>query len=824
VSVTLVFHHDTFANSDDPHGDGSITTAATNGHVYSDTPTGTYTWGTLGSATLNQPSGTDTNAGSGGHTPGNTTYTWTPPGTITGARMLLVGGGGGGGMDMGGGGGAGGFLAIDSKDIPKSEQTVVVGQGGIGAPRSSGTNVLGQTQPGSHTYTVPAYNGGDSSIAGETAYGGGRGGYTQNNDDRQHGWPGGSGGGVSGYNQSSRNSPGGTGVPGQGNNGGGSNSNHYSGGGGGAGQVGTSANSEPKGGDGLPSDILGTEYWWSGGGGGAGYSTNGGDGGKGGGGGGAIGSNPGGTGGLTDGQAGGGGGTSQQANTPGGHAGKHTGGGGGGGAHYQGNNYGGNGGSGIVIIKFTTQEVGFAGSTAVPDETTITIGEEAPSETIDVSTTTIQEPTLNFDFTVATSKLARNVKRYNSLTNSSIGARFNRRESRKKRVEKSISIPTRFSAELTANNASSPTTLTVTVANSKFYINGDSKPTLAFIRGETYTFDQSDASNSGHPLVLATSEDGATQYTTGWTASGTPGTDGSHAFIVPYDVPDTIYYKCSNHNNMGGEINTTFGNVFSLGDFDVAANTHVSGEYTLAVNYDGTTSNLYVNGDLITQTTPSPAISAGVKEFILGKEFDGYVKNFKFWNYAKLFFKPILISPKFSSATALASDYNSVYGWNTNSGWEVSSSSYNGSTEQVPNAFNKLHNDDNDWHSGNSSGNMASTPQWIAIKYPIAVTVFKYKLWDRGRSSDDNRWFPRIWKLQGSNDGSSWTDVGIEQQEDSWPYTAGVSNMKEYTVSNTTAYTQYRLRITSGRYNNSTTNQDYNYVCISGWELYSQES
>jgi len=88
---------------------------------------------------------------------------------------------------------------------------------------------------------------------------------------------------------------------------------------------------------------------------------------------------------------------------------------------------------------------------------------------------------------------------------------------------------------------------------------------------------------------------------------------------------------------MGGEIHTTFGNVFSLGDFTVAANTHVSGEYTLATNYDGTTSNLYVNGDLISQTTPSPAISAGVKDFILGKEFDGYVKNFKFWNYVKDF-------------------------------------------------------------------------------------------------------------------------------------------------------------------------------------------
>ena len=139
-------------------------------------------------------------------------------------------------------------------------------------------------------------------------------------------------------------------------------------------------------------------------------------------------------------------------------------------------------------------------------------------------------------------------------------------------------------------------------------------------------------------------------------------------------------------------------------------------------------------------------------------------------------------------------------------------------------SFGTMRNGFNIWHSGNSSGNMASTPQWLAIKYPIAVTVIKYKLWDRGFSGDNKRYFPRIWKLQGSNDGSSWTDIGSEQQEDSWTYTASVSNMKEFTVSNTTAYTRYRLRFTSGRYNISTTNQDYNYVVVAGWELHSQES
>jgi hypothetical protein len=322
----------------------------------------------------------------------------------------------------------------------------------------------------------------------------------------------------------------------------------------------------------------------------------------------------------------------------------------------------------ITSDDTTIEDEGFIpGSTAVPTETTT----DAPSVTLDATDTTVTDPTLDLDFTTT---LPRTLKRYNGVTNSSIGVRFNRRESNKKRIEKSISIPTSFSAELTANNASSPTTLTVTVANSKFVINGDETPTLGFIRGETYTFDQSDASNSGHPLVLATSEDGATQYTTGWTTTPSspdyvPGVSGAQGtFIVPYDVPDTIYYKCNVHPNMGGEINTTFGNVFSLGDFTVAANTHVSGEYTLATNYDGTTSNLYVNGTLITQTTPSPAISAGVKDFILGKEFDGYVKNFKFWNYAKRFRPPGIYPQTLPSLDSTSLFHTYLYTWRKTEG------------------------------------------------------------------------------------------------------------------------------------------------------------
>jgi alpha-tubulin suppressor-like RCC1 family protein len=629
-SGTIAFHHGTFADSGDPYSDGSVTTAATNGHIFADTVAGEYSWGTLGTPSLTANT--------------NTSYTWTPASEITGAKVLMVAGGGGGGGVQSGGGGAGGLLFYEGQTI-SGQKTIIIGNGGLGG--------LGYN----NGIDENGVNGNNTHFTGlTTVVGGGRGGSSSDGGSgvapSNTGALGGSGGGGGFYTGS-----GGSGISGQGNNG--SSGGGAGGGGGGGGAGGAGGNSgTTTGGDGgaginfesIFTNLYGDNgYFASGGGGGSGGGNN----------------NSGGTPGVA---TSGGGTSGTSSGTSATDAKKHTG-GGGGGVGFSGSastsRLGGDGGSGIVLVKFTA----IPGVTAVPDETVV----DAPSATLDATDTTATEPTLNLDFTTT---LPRTLKRYNGVTNSSIGARFNRHESRKKRIEKSISIPSSFSAELTANNASSPTTLTVTVANSKFVINGDETPTLGFIRGETYTFDQSDASNSGHPLVLATSEDGATQYTTGWTTTPSsdyiPGVSGAQGtFIVPYDVPDTIYYKCSNHNNMGGEINTTFGNVFSLGDFTVAANTHVSGEYTLATNYDGTTSNLYVNGFLITQTTPSPAISAGVKEFILGKEFDGYVKNFKFWNYAKRF-RPPGIYPQ----TLPSIDSSGIWHDSTEYRWRSSETGY----------------------------------------------------------------------------------------------------------------------------------------------------
>ena len=367
----------------------------------------------------------------------------------------------------------------------------------------------------------------------------------------------------------------------------------------------------------------------------------------------------------------------------------------------------------------------------------------------------------------------------------------------------------------------------------KYYISGVETPTLTFIRGGTYTFDQSDPSNDGHPIRLSATSNGThasgntTQYTDGWTISPSPnyvpGVSGATSqIVVGANTPSTLYYYCQHHSGMGGasSINvadSSSGIILTYGTHALVANATVSGEYTIATNFDGNNSNLYVNGSLI--TSASTSVTSGAKTIKIGEDYNGFIKNLKFWNYAKRFF-PILISPKFSSATALASDYNSTYGWDTSSGWEVSASTTLDSNNPAFHAFNKIQTDD--WHSALSDGNMATVPQLLTIKYPIAVTVIKYKLWANSRSSDDNRHFPRIWKLQGSNDGSSWTDIGSEQQEDTWPYVANVAPMKEFTVSNTTAYTRYRLRITSGRYSNS--DHTDTYVVVAGWELYSQES
>ncbi|ADQ91339.1 hypothetical protein BpV2_172 [Bathycoccus sp. RCC1105 virus BpV2] len=298
---TLAFHHDTFANSGDPYGDGTLAGATANAHVFTDTQTGTYTWGTLSGNTL---------------TSTNTTYTWTPPTDIEDADVLMVAGGGGGGAWVGGGGGAGGLLFHEGETL-SGQKTIVVGNGGAGEPYDQGSD------GGTSGYTTSFTDIG-------VAIGGGGGGSYDNAPAKS----GGSGGGG-GANGSNQGLSGAGGTTEQGNAGGsGYPSNWAGGGGGGSGQAGSNASSNTggDGGDGLDmSSTFGNTYgdsgWFAGGGGGSSSISNISAGGNGGG-------------------ANGGGGN-QTTDVGASISIKHTGGGGGGGPWKPGTN----GASGIVLIK-----------------------------------------------------------------------------------------------------------------------------------------------------------------------------------------------------------------------------------------------------------------------------------------------------------------------------------------------------------------------------------------------------------------------------------------------------------------------------------------
>ena len=94
----------------------------------------------------------------------------------------------------------------------------------------------------------------------------------------------------------------------------------------------------------------------------------------------------------------------------------------------------------------------------------------------------------------------------------------------------------------------------------KFYIDGSVSPTLTLNEGSTYWFDQSDSSNSSHPLRFSTtangSHGGGVEYTTGVTTTGTPGSAGAYTKITVASGAPTLYYYCTNHSGMGGQANT----------------------------------------------------------------------------------------------------------------------------------------------------------------------------------------------------------------------------------------------------------------------------
>tara|TARA_B110000858_G_scaffold118916_1_gene135751 strand:- start:10843 stop:16455 length:5613 start_codon:yes stop_codon:yes gene_type:complete len=117
----------------------------------------------------------------------------------------------------------------------------------------------------------------------------------------------------------------------------------------------------------------------------------------------------------------------------------------------------------------------------------------------------------------------------------------------------------------TANDAIGTSILNVTVGTSpedptqnKFIVDDDYYSTYSLYEGRTYRFDQSESTNATHPLRFSEQEDGThnpsgtgTEYTTGVTKVGTPGTAGAYTQITVATGAPTLYVYCEVHSGMG---------------------------------------------------------------------------------------------------------------------------------------------------------------------------------------------------------------------------------------------------------------------------------
>ena len=168
-----------------------------------------------------------------------------------------------------------------------------------------------------------------------------------------------------------------------------------------------------------------------------------------------------------------------------------------------------------------------------------------------------------------------------------------------------------------AGGASPTKTYTVKVVSDsgnkyRFDDFGTSAVTLDLQEGGTYTFNLNDSSNDTHPFNIGTSAnsnvygsgilyylDGVSVTNSAYNSGFTAATTRKIVFTVPASAP-TLYYFCSSHSGMGGQINTnsTFGSSNFAGSVQSLVSSNPTAGFSICRLNPGGNSNITFGHEL----------------------------------------------------------------------------------------------------------------------------------------------------------------------------------------------------------------------------------
>jgi len=158
----------------------------------------------------------------------------------------------------------------------------------------------------------------------------------------------------------------------------------------------------------------------------------------------------------------------------------------------------------------------------------------------------------------------------------------------------SSSSPISFEVKVITKTSAHP--YTGVGSSSAYTIDGVEGAVLNFDGADTgktyyYRFDQSDSSNSTHPLRFYLDAAKSTAYTTNVTTNGTPGSSGAYTQIqVDEYTPNLLYYQCSSHAHMGNYIHHISNMINSSGTLIKLPTSDGSNGQVLQTNGSGVTS------------------------------------------------------------------------------------------------------------------------------------------------------------------------------------------------------------------------------------------